>query len=238
MSSSSQHTAVTSSLKASIEGFLNSISLPPEVSKVVQDAIQAVQQHNGEQGKGLPVGEKAPDFTLLDQTGKPIALSSALREGPVVLTFYRGSWCPFCNLQLRAYSQHLPSWRERFGAQLIAVTPEAADPSDKASASASASSSEETSFPVLTDADQTVIVDYRLQFTPIESYLALIKNAFALDLAQRNADRSNNLPVPGTFVIDREGVIRARFVDPNYMTRMEPSVITEALERISASSSS
>ncbi|KAL6080357.1 Alkyl hydroperoxide reductase [Balamuthia mandrillaris] len=231
MSSPSQHTAVTSSsLKDSIEGFLNSISLPPEVSKVVQDAIQAVQQHNGEQGKGRPVGEKAPDFTLLDQKGKPVALSSALREGPVVLTFYRGSWCPFCNLQLRAYSQHLPSWRERFGAQLIAVTPEAADPSDKAS-------SEETSFPVLTDADQTAIVDYRLQFTPIESYLALIKNAFALDLTQRNADRSNNLPVPGTFVIDKEGVIRARFVDPNYMTRMEPSVITEALERISASSS-
>src|ERR1700688_4386736 len=107
---------------------------------------------------GLAVGDPAPDFTLLDAAGRPVTLSELLTDGPVVLTFYRGEWCPFCNIQIRHLEQALPSF-QKYGATLVAISPQAPDHS------LSLTEKYELKFPVLADLDQAVIQAYNVQFT-------------------------------------------------------------------------
>lgn len=172
---------------------------------------------------GLAVGEPAPDFTLPDAHGRPVRLHDRLRAGPVVLSFYRGDWCPICNVQLRALQQHLPAMVE-LGASLLAVSPQAPD--------RSAAFAEElgVDFDVLSDLEQEVAAAYRIRF-PLGRQLREVYEHF-LPLPEQNADASWNLPVPATFVIDAEGIIRARHVDADYRHRMEPEDILAELRRL------
>jgi peroxiredoxin len=174
---------------------------------------------------GLAVGDEAPDFTLFDAVGKPVTLSELLIEGPVVLTFYRGEWCPFCNIQLRHLEQALPEFRE-LGATLVAISPQSPDHS------LSLTEKYDLEFPVLADLDQAVIRAYKLQFTLMGDLEDLQVNVFQNDPGTQNADGSRSLPVPGTFVIDRQGVIRAAFVNADWRVRVEPEDIEAVLARL------
>lgn len=174
---------------------------------------------------GLAVGEQAPPFILPDATGHLVWLGARLAHGPVVLSFYRGEWCPFCNLELQALQAALPELTER-GATLIAISPQSPDHSLSVTEKAG------LTFDVLSDVHQEVIAAYRLQFTVPADLKDLHLNVFGNDLSAHTADGSWDLPVPATFVIDRGGIIRARHVSADYTTRMDPADIVAALDEL------
>ncbi len=173
---------------------------------------------------GIEVGETAPRFTLPDTLGIKVSLDQRLGVGPVVLSFYRGAWCPICNAEVRAQQAILPEIRA-LGASLIAISPQSPDKG------AELSNQLDLGFDVLSDADQSVIRSYRLQFELPESLRPFyVQFGFALD--EQNVDGSWRIPVPATFVLDRRGIVRARHVDPDYTQRMEPARILQALKEL------
>ena len=145
-----------------------------------------------------------------------------LARGPVVLSFYRGEWCPFCNLELRALQQHLDEITAA-GATVVAISPQAPDHS------LSVTAEHELSFDVLSDVDQNVIDAYGLLYTVEGDTRDLMEHVFSRDLALENADGSWRLPIPATFVLDGDGIVRAAHVDADYRTRMEPADIVAAV---------
>jgi peroxiredoxin len=172
---------------------------------------------------GLAVGDEAPPFSLPDATGQTVSLAARLAHGPVVLSFYRGEWCPFCNLELRALQTAVPQLRAR-GAALIAISPQSPDHSLSITEKAG------LTFDVLSDAQQEVIAAYRVQFTTPADLKDLHLNVFGNDLSAHTADGSWDLPIPATFVIDQAGIIHARHVSADYTTRMDPAEIVAALD--------
>ena len=176
---------------------------------------------------GLSVGDTAPDFRLPDALGKPVALSDLLMDGPIIVTFYRGEWCPYCNIQLRALQAALPRFVE-LGASLVAISPQAADHS------LSLAEKHELAFPVLSDLDQSVIRKYRVQFTLSGDLEDLQVNLFGNDPASQNADHSRSLPLAATYVLDRSGIVRYAFVPADWRIRAEPTDIEAALRSIAA----
>jgi len=174
---------------------------------------------------GLAVGDTAPNFTLPDAQGEPITLADLLVQGPVVVTFYRGEWCPYCNIQLRGLQAALPRLRE-LDASLVAISPQSADHS------LTLAEKNELTYRVLSDLDQEVIRAYRVQFTLAGDLEDLQVNVFQNDPATQNADRTRSLPVPATFVIDRDGTVRAAFVSADWRYRPEPADIIAALEAL------
>lgn len=173
---------------------------------------------------GIAIGKLAPDFTLSDAYGKKINLQQALKEGPVVLVFYRGAWCPFCNLHLHALKQRLPEFKQH-NAQLIAITPQTPDKS------AEQIKKSELGFTVLSDLDSQVMKNYKLYFE-LEPKLINIYKRVGLDVEEFNGKSRAVLPVPGTFVIDKTGIVRAMQADTDYKKRMEPEDIIQALKKL------
>ena len=174
---------------------------------------------------GLKVGERAPDFTLPNAHGMPVTLSEQLAKGPVVLSFYRGAWCPYCNLELKALHGALPRF-ERLGAHLIAITPQQPDKSLEQV------NKDGYPFEILSDLDSAVMRDYRLYFKVPKALSTLYQDRFGLDLATYNGTGRYELPVPGTFVIDKQGIVRAAFADTDYKRRMEPADIIATLRTL------
>jgi peroxiredoxin len=171
---------------------------------------------------GLGVGERAPNFTLPNAVGEPVGLAPRVAKGPVVLSFYRGEWCPFCNLELRALQAALPRFASH-NASLIAISPQTPDHS------LSATEKNELTFDVLSDIHQEVIAAYRVQFIVSADLKDLHLEVFHNDLSTHTADGSWDLPIPATFVIDRSCIVRARYVSADYTTRMDPDDIEAAL---------
>lgn len=173
---------------------------------------------------GIKVGEKAPDFVLNNALGKPVSLKDKLQQGPVVLVFYRGAWCPFCNMHLHVLQESLPEF-QKYGAQLITVTPQSPDKSVE--------QFKEKGYPfeVLSDLDSKVMKDYKLYFELPAELVEVYKN-HGLDIEAFNGKGRNVLPVPGSFVIDTNGIVRAMHADTDYKKRMEPSAIIDALKSI------
>lgn len=169
-------------------------------------------------------GDQAPDFSLPCVRGDQLLLSEALDSGPVVLSFYRGSWCPFCNLELNALQKRMPEIRA-CGARLIAVSPEKPDTSlDHAEKL-------QLEFDVLSDLGNQVARRYGLVMHVPESMRPLYME-WGLNLPAANGDESYEIPVPATYVIDRQGNIVAAYVDRDYTRRMEPAAIIEALQAL------
>lgn len=190
------------------------------MQRAAQDLAQAMPD------PGLKVAETAPDFSLPNAFGQQVRLSDILAEGPVVLTFYRGGWCPYCNLQLRGLKETQPFF-EQEGARLVAVTPQEPDKSRE--------QVEKDGYPfeILSDLDDQVMAAYGLLFQVPADLSEVYKQRLSLDLAEYNGDGRYVLPVPATFVIDRSGVIRAAFVDVDYRKRVEPAAIVAALQELS-----
>jgi peroxiredoxin len=173
---------------------------------------------------GLAVGDRAPGFTLPGADGNAVALADRLAAGPVVLAFYRGGWCPVCNIELRTLQQRLDDITAR-GASLVAVSPQGPDDSlDLAERMG-------LGFDVLSDLDQSVAEAYRIRFR-LSGELIRQYTEWGMLLPDLNADRSWDLPVPATFVLDRSGVVRARHVDPDYRQRIDPDDVIAALDAV------
>lgn len=197
---------------------------PEDRKKAYAEGIEAVAK-SGIVEKAIKTGDTAPDFTLANATGEKVSLSEALKDGPVVLMWYRGGWCPYCNLQLRAMQEVLPEIQAA-GGQLLALTPELPDKS------LDTTEKNELEFQVLTDAGQKVARDYGLVFELTPEVTGYYKEHF--DLKEYNgADAADNeLPLAATYVIDTNGKVAWHFLDADYRQRAEPSEVIAALKKL------
>lgn len=174
-------------------------------------------------GKQSPkVGHKAPDFTLKNIKGRVIKLSTLVKRGPVVLTFYRGGWCPYCNAQLKAYQEKLPAFKQ-LGAQLVAVSPETPD------AGVSTAEKDGVKFEILSDPKNGVAKKYGLVFAVPDS-LKKLYTKFGIDLAKSQGNADWQLPVPATFLIGKDLTVHFVFADVDYTKRAEPTDILSAVK--------
>lgn len=196
----------------------------PDFMQGVEDIIaQAKAFQQGEHA--LALGQNAPDFKLPNAKGDTVSLADLLAQGPLVVTFYRGSWCPYCNLQLRALQAHMADIQAH-GAQLVAISPQVPDGSlnqDEINA---------MDFIVLSDQNAKVAADYGVAWEVPEFLREHMRVDRKLDLEQINNGNASILPIPATFVLDRSGTVTWRFVDVDYRSRAEPAEMLKALQAI------
>lgn len=169
----------------------------------------------------VKTGDKFPDFTLPNAQGKTITLSEQLQKGKVVITFYRGGWCPYCNLELKAFQEVLPQIKEK-GATLIAITPETPDNS------LSTKEKNELDFEVLTSENNELARSLNLVFKLPEA-LAELYGKFGIDLLESQGNDANELPIAATYIIDQNGEVSYDFLSEDYKLRADPEVIVAAL---------
>ncbi|WP_151480793.1 peroxiredoxin-like family protein [Streptomyces albicerus] len=197
--------------------------IPAEIREIMNRAGRDLAE-SGQADRALTVGARAPRFSLPSATGRTVTLEGLLADGPVVLTFYRGAWCPYCNIALRALQQHHHDITVR-GARLVALSPQIPDES------LSLSEKHELTFDVLSDIGSDTAKQYGLAFDLPED-LAAVYDKLGFDLQRVNAGHPRTLPLPATFVIDRDGTIRWVFVDTDYTKRAEPADILAALDAL------
>jgi peroxiredoxin len=192
-----------------------------EKKRIYKDGIEYVEE-SGILDSAKQLGEQAPDFTLNNALGEPVTLSDYLKKGKVVLTWYRGGWCPYCNLTLHALQEELANFKAN-GAQLIALTPELPDES------ISTAEKHELEFEVLSDIGNTVAQQYGIVFQLTPEVAEIYNESFQLNT--HNGDTSNQLPLAATYVIDTNGEIIYAFLDADYRNRAEPADITTFLSQ-------
>lgn len=170
------------------------------------------------------VGSEAPGFSLPNATGQQVTLSQMLTRGPVVISFYRGVWCPFCNLEQRALQQHLPQISE-LGASLVAISGQTPDNS------LSMTEKNELTYEVLSDVGLTVASSYGLVFR-LPDYLQEAYERLGHPIPVFNGPGQQTLPIPATFVIARDGIVRFAYANPDYTQRADPEDILATLRSI------
>ncbi|MBU2919761.1 AhpC/TSA family protein [Winogradskyella psychrotolerans] len=197
----------------------------PEFMQGVDDIIEKAKAF--EQGKdALKIGNKAIDFELPNPKGQLISLSGLLEKGPVIVTFYRGSWCPYCNLQLRALQDKL-SEIHALGATLVAISPEVPD------GSLTENEINTMAFTVLSDQDAKIASQYGVAWEVPEFLMEHMRVDRGLDLKKINNGNASILPIPATFIVDTDGIIKWNYVNVDYRTRSEPDEIIEVLKNLS-----
>ncbi|WP_017323967.1 peroxiredoxin-like family protein [Synechococcus sp. PCC 7336] len=174
--------------------------------------------------RSLKAGDRASNFTLPNAVGKDVQLSELLADGPVVLSFYRGQWCPYCNLELRALQEALPDITAA-GANLVAISPQTPD------RSLSTVEKNELTFEVLSDVGNRVARQYGLVFTLPEE-LRPIYASFGIDVPAHNGDETFELPLAATYVIAPNGIIAHAFINADYKQRLEPANIIAVLKAL------
>lgn len=193
---------------------------PPQVHAIMARATAELIA-SGQAGRALKAGDKAPAFTLDDPDGNPVASADLLAKGPLVVSFYRGVWCPYCNMELQALEQALPAIRER-GASLVAISPQVRANSRKSVRQ------NQLTFPILSDTHNEVAAAFGLRFT-LPDYLIELYKSFGNDLPTINDDPAWTLPMPARFVIGEDGIITYAEVNPDYTQRPDPSELLPAL---------
>lgn len=207
--------------RETVEAFISGLS--PEVQQTVGEVFQRLLNSNITD-HAKKVGDSAPDFRLPSVKGGEISLKELLERGPVVVSFYRGGWCPFCNLEFKALHDKLPDM-QALGASLVGISPETLTVSQQTV------KDHELEFEVLSDEGNRVARDYGLVMV-VDEAIRPYYAQWGIDIPAANGDETFELPLPATYVIDQDGVIRAAFVDKDYTRRMEPSDIVTALKAL------
>ena len=192
--------------------------------KAVMDRATAALESSGLVNQSLKVNELAPNFMLPNHLGQIIELQSLLRIGPVVLSFYRGAWCPYCNLELHALQKIVPQLQQ-LGTTLVAISPQIPDHS------LSTSEKNGLTFEVLSDVGNQVAHQYGLVFT-LPDALRPIYQDFGIDIPAHNGSNSFELPIPATYIIAPDRRVVRSFVDPDYTKRLDPEDILNALTQL------
>ena len=187
---------------------------------VYKQGIEAVK-NSGILQSAKQTGQTAPNFELKNALGETVELSQYLEKGPVILTWYRGGWCPYCNLTLHQLQEELPNFKAN-GANLIALTPELPDNS------MTTSEKHSLEFEVLSDVGNKVAREYGVVFELTPEVAEIYNENF--NLASYNGDTSNELPLAATYIINQEGVIIYAFLDADYRNRAEPAELTKILK--------
>ncbi|WP_372757421.1 peroxiredoxin-like family protein [Mariniflexile sp.] len=197
----------------------------PDFMKGVDAIISKAKSF--QQGEdAIKIGEKAPEIELPNPKGELVSLSSLLQKGPAVITFYRGSWCPYCNLQLRALQAKLPEIKA-LGANLIAISPEVPD------GSLTENEISKMEFIVLSDQDAKVASQYGVAWEVPEFLLEHMRADRKLDLEKINNGNKNILPIPATFFLGPDGIVKWTYVNVDYRARSEPDDVINALKNLS-----
>ena len=182
---------------------------------------------SGQAQRARKAGDAAPDFVLNDPDARPIASRDLLTKGPLVVSFYRGVWCPYCNLELQALQAALPGISAR-AASLVAISPQTAANSLKSQRD------NKLSFPILSDVASEVANAFGIRFA-LPDYLVEVYRSFGNNLPAVNNDPSWVLPMPARYIIGRDGVIAYAEVNPDYTQRPDPSELLPVLDRLRAS---
>ncbi|WP_026911794.1 peroxiredoxin-like family protein [Patulibacter minatonensis] len=203
---------------------LSDIELPEQIAArfgAEQDALDAA----GLPADVLGAGDAMPDGELLDVHGKPTTLAATREGAPAVVVLYRGAWCPYCNVALRAYEQDLTGPLAERGVRLVAVSPQTPD------GSLSISEKAELTYDVLSDPGNRIASALGVLFTSSDDVRAA-QGELGLDVTAVNADGTAGLPMPTVVLVDRDGTIAWIDVQPNYARRTEPAAILEAVSRL------
>jgi peroxiredoxin len=181
------------------------------------------QLRDGLAKKALKTGDRAPAIVLGNVHGKTVNVGTQLKNGPVVVTFYRGGWCPYCNLELRAFQQILPDIKAA-GASLVAISPEKPDDT------LTTAQKNSLSFEVLSDVGQKVGRAFGLVYQ-FSDELKSAYGGFGLDVPSKNGADEWALPISATYVIDRDGMIIYAYTDPDYRDRADPLDVLKVLKQ-------
>ncbi|MEN9868565.1 MAG: hypothetical protein RL748_4155 [Pseudomonadota bacterium] len=192
----------------------------PPVLQTMDQAIAALKA-SGIEARALGVGQRVPDVALADVNGQRVNLSMLWQQGPLVLTFYRGGWCPYCNLELREWQRHLAQIQGQ-GAQLVAISPQNPDNS------LTTRQKNELDFVVLSDSGLEAAHNFGLLYE-LSPELVSLYRGFGIDLALTNGNGRWSLPIAATYVIDQDGVVVYAWVDADYRNRAEPAEVLAAL---------
>lgn len=216
--------AQTDSLKTKLdekkEGFLKKAD--KKKIEIYEAGIDSVEQ-SGITKNAIQAGQKAPEFTLNDANGDAVSLFTLLKDGPVILTWYRGGWCPYCNITLHSLQENLPEFKKR-NATLVALTPELPDNS------LDTKEKNNLEFEVLSDVNSEVGKRYGIIYKLTEEVAEYYKKGFNLE--KYNGEDSYTLPLAATYVINTDGVVTYAFLDADYRNRAEPASIIEALDKL------
>jgi peroxiredoxin len=190
----------------------------------LMEASTATLKASGIEQRARGVGDLAPDLTLPDALGQSVHLQALWQRGPLVVIFYRGGWCPYCNLELQAWQQHLPGLVAQ-GASLVAVSPQTPDNS------LTTAEKNTLAYPVLSDSTLAAAEAFGIAFT-LHPELVDLYTSFGNDLPELNGNGKWVLPLPATYVIDREGRIVFAHIDADYRERAEPADVLAAVAKL------
>ncbi|WJW75919.1 peroxiredoxin-like family protein [Thiohalobacter sp. IOR34] len=196
---------------------------PQPLTEVVREAMREMADSDVA-ATCLREGMRPLDFTLPNQHGEPVSLSQRLQQGPVVLSFFRGSWCPYCSTELQALQKILPLIR-RFGGQLLAISPQTPEQTTATARELG------LDFDVLSDGGNEVASCFGLVLSLPEMLRPVYRN-YGVELPTYNGDDSYQLPIAATYVLDGSGLIRLAFADTDYTRRLEPRDILDCLQHI------
>ncbi len=171
--------------------------------------------------QALKTGDIIPEIRLSNANGEIIDIRSILKKHKVVLAFYRGTWCPYCNLELRALQNALPEIEAK-GAKLVAISPQTPDNS------LTTVEKNELSFEVLSDVDGIVARKMKLMYT-LPSELVELYKSFKIDLVKSNGNLENELPIAATYIVEQDGNISYHFLAEDYKLRADPEDIIKSL---------
>ena len=219
--------AKLNAFKTDFEGAKPPYNAPQAVHDIMHGATAELKA-SGAAERALKAGDVAPSFTLKDPDGKPVSSAELLAKGPLVVSFYRGVWCPYCNMELQALEAALPEY-EKLGASLPAISPQTASNSRKSTRD------NNLTYPILSDVKGQVGEAFGLKFALPDYLIDLYKN-FGNDLPTFNDDPTWSLPMPGRFVIGQDGVILYAEVNPDYTLRPEPEDLLPVLRQAAKAS--
>ncbi|KAL1962335.1 hypothetical protein VTN77DRAFT_9748 [Rasamsonia byssochlamydoides] len=161
--------------------------------------------------KTIQPSDRFPDFKLPDATGKEVTRDVLLANGPILISFYRGEWCPYCNLELQALQRHLPEFRQK-GVSLVAISPE------------------------LPDQSLSMAEKNGLEFTVLSDVGNRLSRQLGILFAQPDAMRSVlgrlQVPIPATILVDKQGTVRNTFIDPSWQKRLEPATALKWIDEL------
>lgn len=209
--------------KADFEGGKLAYKRGPDALDIMHRATAELIA-SGQALNARKAGDKAPEFTLKDPDGQSVSLAELLAKGPLVVSFYRGAWCPYCNLELQALQEASPQIEAR-GAGIVAISPQTAPNSRRSRRD------NKLTFPILSDEKSRIAAAFGLRFS-LPDYLVELYKGFKNDLPTFNDDPAWVLPMPARYVIGTDGIIAYAEVNPDYTQRPDPSELLPVLDKL------
>ena len=194
--------------------------VPQEVLEAFGKSIEDLKTKNIEE-KSIKIGETIPNFSLKNAKNEVVNSSDILKNGKMIIAFYRGSWCPYCNLELKALQEKISEFKEK-NATLVAISPQSPDNS------LTVIEKHHLTFEVLTDKDNVFAKQLGIVFE-LQDFVLPYYHALGIDLSSFNENTNNSLPIPAVFVVNESSKIIYKFADANYMNRIDIDELLKTL---------